>query len=88
VSDVEIYQRTNALAARVTAVEHNVKRLLAAAGLEWEDPMVASDVPQDVIDAIKKGNKLEAIKLTRQYANVGLEEAKAAVDELAATIGG
>jgi ribosomal protein L7/L12 len=87
-SDVEIYQRTNALAVRVTAVEHNLKRLLAASGLVWEDPMVSHDVPPDVIAALKAGNKMEAIKLTRQHANIGLAEAKAAVEELEATLGG
>jgi ribosomal protein L7/L12 len=36
----------------------------------------------DVVQLARSGNKIEAIKLFRQYTNVGLKEAKAYVDSL------
>ena len=37
---------------------------------------------QDVMDAIRQGNKIQAIKLYRQMTGMGLKESKAAVEEL------
>jgi len=43
--------------------------------------MTASqDLPDDVIEAIRAGGKIEAIKLLRMRWNVGLKEAKEAVE--------
>jgi len=38
--------------------------------------------PPEVLEALKQGNKIEAIKLLRQSTKLGLAEAKAAVDML------
>lgn len=37
-------------------------------------------LPDNVVDALKRGNKIEAIKLLREQTGVGLKEAKDAVD--------
>ena len=37
-------------------------------------------LPPDVVDALRQGNKIEAIKRLRAAIGVGLAEAKAAVD--------
>ena len=37
-------------------------------------------LPPDVVDALRQGNKIEAIKRLRAAMGVGLAEAKAAVD--------
>ncbi|MGZ5038849.1 MAG: ribosomal protein L7/L12 [Usitatibacter sp.] len=37
-------------------------------------------LPPDVVDALRRGNKIEAIKLLRQATGLGLAEAKARVD--------
>jgi len=42
--------------------------------------------PQDVVDAIRSGNKIMAIKLWRGYTNLGLAEAKHDVEELEARL--
>ena len=39
-------------------------------------------VPQEAIEAIKRGNKVEAIKLTREATSMGLKESKDAVEAL------
>ena len=38
------------------------------------------ELPAHVIDAVRRGNKIEAIKLLREHAGIGLKEAKDAVD--------
>ena len=40
--------------------------------------------PPEVLEALKRGNKLEAIKLLRAAAKVGLAEAKTVVDAIQA----
>jgi len=37
-------------------------------------------LPADVIDALRRGNKIEAIKLLRLKTGLGLKEAKDAID--------
>ena len=37
-------------------------------------------LPDKVVEALKRGNKVEAIKLLREQTGVGLKEAKDAVD--------
>jgi ribosomal protein L7/L12 len=38
-------------------------------------------LPAAVVSALQRGNKIEAIKIVRQGRNIGLKEAKDAVDE-------
>lgn len=42
--------------------------------------ITANDLPQDVVDAIKSGQKIEAIKLLRISTGLGLANAKVLVD--------
>src|SRR5437868_7485225 len=39
-------------------------------------------IPPEVLEALKQGNKIEAIRLLRQSTKLGLAEAKAAVEVL------
>lgn len=43
-------------------------------------PSMVSSTEQDIIDAINDGKKIEAIKHYRFVHNVGLKEAKEAID--------
>ena len=40
-----------------------------------------SKLPADVIEAIRSNRKIDAIKLLREHRNLGLKEAKHAVDD-------
>ena len=44
------------------------------------DSAQSTDLPQTAIDAIWKGNTIEAIKIVRLEQNIGLKEAKDQVD--------
>ncbi len=46
-----------------------------------------SGVPPAVLQALAAGNKIEAIRLLREHAGIGLKEAKDRVDALAASTG-
>jgi ribosomal protein L7/L12 len=43
--------------------------------------------PQDVVDALRAGNVIEAIKLWRGHTNLGLAEAKYEVEQLQTRLG-
>ena len=43
-------------------------------------PSMGQSLPPDVVDALQKGHKIEAIRLMREQTGLGLKEAKDAVD--------
>lgn len=43
-------------------------------------PRRASDLPKGAVEALWQGNVIQAIKVVRQERNIGLKEAKDAVD--------
>ena len=43
-----------------------------------------TSLPPDVMQAVRSGNKIEAVRLVREYRGLGLREAKLLVDSLAA----
>lgn len=48
------------------------------AGARPEAP--ATKLPADVVDALQRGKKIEAVRLLRQHTGLGLKDAKDAVD--------
>lgn len=80
---------TAAIAARMTSGERHLRALsrleakldalLKHEGLRF-DPY--SDAPQSVVDALRRGKKIEAIKEYRAATRAGLQEAKDYVEEL------
>jgi ribosomal protein L7/L12 len=63
----------------ISRLDAKLDLLLKQAGLEF-DPY--KNVPSSVIDAVRRGNKIEAIKNYRTATGVGLKEAKDAVEEI------
>ena len=45
------------------------------------DQLARAAFPADAIQALRRGNKIEAIKLVRLARNIGLKEAKDAVED-------
>jgi ribosomal protein L7/L12 len=70
-----------ALRRRVEKLERLVARLMDEVGLE-PDEALDSDPSAEIVDLIRRGEKLEAIKLYREKTGVGLKEAKAFVESL------
>jgi ribosomal protein L7/L12 len=75
-----------ALKTRVFQLEAQVRFLYTHLGITYV-PEISSIDPPDVIAALKQGNLIEAIKAYRLSTNVGLAEAKAAVEEIRARVG-
>jgi hypothetical protein len=63
----------------LSRLEAKLDALLKHAGIQF-DPY--ADVPQPVIDALRRGKKIEAIKEYRAATGAGLQEAKDYVEEL------
>jgi ribosomal protein L7/L12 len=70
-----------ALRRRVERLERLVTRLMDEVGLE-PDAALDSGPSPEIVDLVRKGEKLEAIKLYRERTGAGLKEAKAFVESL------
>jgi ribosomal protein L7/L12 len=74
-----------ALRARVAELEDRLEYLYKRLNIEYVANSSALD-PR-IVEYLKKGNKIEAIKIYREIHNVGLAEAKEAVEGIAASLG-
>jgi ribosomal protein L7/L12 len=69
--------RTQTLLLR--RIETKIDLLMKNAGVEF-DPY--KDLPAQVVDALNRGKKIEAIKFYRSATGVGLKEAKDVIEEV------
>lgn len=76
-----------ALKSRVNELEDKLKLLYQRLHIDYADPNADPALAPPVLEALRRGNKIEAIKLYRQLAGVGLAEAKHAIDEIEAKLG-
>jgi hypothetical protein len=74
------------LRARVIKLEGQVNFLYKKLNIEFVPETQITDDPK-IIEFIKKGQILEAIKARRQNTGEGLAEAKTAVEEMQARLG-
>ncbi|MEM9378928.1 MAG: hypothetical protein AAGB93_03185 [Planctomycetota bacterium] len=63
--------------ARLHRVERKLDALLAHFGVDEEQQ---ERLPADVVDALRRGRKIEAIKHYRRATGAGLREAKQVID--------
>lgn len=72
------------LRSRVAELERKLDFLYRRMGIEYvDDPGM---VDSQIISLLKKGNKLEAIKVYRELTNTDLADAKRAVEKIEASI--
>jgi Ribosomal protein L7/L12 C-terminal domain len=74
--------RLNGIRSRIAVLsrmEAKLDLLLKQANIKF-DPYAS--VPLDIVQALRAGRKIEAIKLYRQASGVGLKEAKDYVEEV------
>jgi len=74
-----------ALKLRVRELEDRLKYLYAHLNITYVDSLETGDAK--IIEMLKKGSKIEAIKIYREMFNVGLAEAKQAVEGMEARLG-
>ena len=75
--ETELYD----LRQRIVRLEGQVEYLYKRLGINIDVEPASAD-ESEVIAALQKGNLIEAIKVYRQLYNVGLAEAKTAVENL------
>jgi ribosomal protein L7/L12 len=66
--------------AAIARLEAKLDLLLKKAGLNNDDP--SGDLPLGVVDALREGNKIEAIKRYRQATGEDLKTSKEFVEEV------
>jgi ribosomal protein L7/L12 len=69
-------------AAALSRIEAKLDLVLQHAGLKY---VPYANLPAPVIEALQKGNKIQAIKLYREATGTDLKEAKDLVEEIMAT---
>ena len=69
------------LRQRIVRLEGQVEYLYKRLGINIDVEQASAD-ESEVIAALQKGNLIEAIKVYRQLYNVGLAEAKTAVENM------
>ncbi len=77
------------LQSRVRELEEKLQFLYHRLNINYESASTDSDPmfsPQ-IQEALRRGDKIEAIKIYRQLTNAGLAEAKQAIDRMASGLG-
>lgn len=72
------------LRSRVSELEDRLNFLYRQLNIEYADPNSDPVLSPQVQDALRRGNKIEAIKIYRELTGVGLTEAKQAIEKLEA----
>ena len=76
-----------ALKSRLSELEEKLQFLYRRLNMDYADPNADPALSPQIQDALRRGNKIEAIKIYRELTGVGLAEAKQAVDGMQARLG-
>ncbi|HEY9528685.1 MAG TPA: ribosomal protein L7/L12 [Anaerolineales bacterium] len=68
------------LRSRINELEDRLNFLYRRLNIEYADPSSNPVISPQIQDALRRGNKIEAIKIYRELTGVGLAEAKQAID--------
>lgn len=77
ITETEVQQ----LRSRVNELEDRLKALYRHLNLEYANPGEDPAMNPKVQEALRRGNKIEAIKVYRELTGLGLAEAKDAIDK-------
>ena len=69
-----------ALKARIEELEDKLKFIYRRLNIEYMDPNSDPVLAPQIQEALRRGNKIEAIKIYREMTSVGLAEAKQVID--------
>lgn len=79
-------QEINLLRSRIVHLEAQIDFLYRHLGITYVENNSPDDDPR-ILDALRKNNVIEAIKIYREINDIGLAEAKAAVEAIRARRG-
>ena len=83
--DPELYKRLNSVLQQIGALERKVDFLFRHMGVQYVDQRPP---PNEFEKLLLEGNPIAAMKLYEQKKGVGLLEAKRAIEEMKAKLGG
>jgi ribosomal protein L7/L12 len=69
------------LKSRINELEDRLQFLYRRLNIEYVDPNAEPSLAPQIQEALRRGNKIEAIKIYRELTGVGLAEAKDAIDK-------
>lgn len=75
------------LRSRINELEDRLNFLYRKLNIEYTSPNSDPLFLPQIQDALRRGNKIEAIKIYRELTGVGLVEAKQAVENLESRLG-
>ncbi len=76
-----------ALKSRISELEDKMQLVYRRFNIDYADPNADPARSPQIQEALRRGDKIEAIKIYRQLTNAGLAEAKRAIDNLEANLG-
>jgi ribosomal protein L7/L12 len=79
-SQQQLELKFNAISERLAAIEAQLKILSDKAEVSYEEPF--RELPPDVLDLARSGNKMEAAKLYRELTGADGKEAMEAVGRI------
>ena len=79
-SQEQLELKFNAISERLSAIESQLKLLSEKAGVSYEEPF--AELPPDVLELARSGNKMEAAKLYRELTGADGKEAMEAVGRI------
>ena len=68
------------LKSRINELEDRLKFIYRRLNIEYADPNSDPVLSPQIQEALRRGNKIEAIKIYRELTGVGLAEAKQVID--------
>ena len=68
------------LKSRINELEDRLNFLYRRLNIEYADPNSNPALAPQIQEALRRGNKIEAIKIYRELTGVGLAEAKQAIE--------
>ncbi len=71
-----------ALKSRISELEDKMQLVYRRFNIDYADPNADPARSPQIQEALRRGDKIEAIKIYRQLTNAGLAEAKRAVESM------
>lgn len=68
------------LKSRINELEEKLQFLYRRLNIDYAAPTADPGLAPEIQDALRRGNKIEAIKIYRELTGVGLAEAKRVID--------
>ena len=75
------------LTSRVRELEDKLQFLYDRLNIDYVSPGTEPSLSPQIQEALRRGNKIEAIKIYRELTGVGLAEAKQTIDRLESRFG-